>query len=198
MKHILLILSFLLLFTTSGQAAITDNLPVDRFPTTYDVYYSKYTKRNFGPVFDYRWFKAQTMAESAFKPTVKSPVGAKGLMQIMDPTMKEIVQRSGYIANSVYTPKWNIAAGIYYDNCLYRGWGSKRPELDRLALMFASYNAGLGNPLKAQKLCLVSETGDCNLWANIRGHASEVRTWRYEETLGYVTRIFKFMGKKDY
>ena len=64
--------------------------------------------------------------------------------------------------------------------------------------MFASYNAGLGNPLKAQKLCLASETDVCNLWINIRGYASEVRTWRYEETLGYVTRIFKFMGKKDY
>ena len=64
-------------------------------------------------------------------------------------------------------------------------------ELDRLAFMFASYNAGAGNILKAQKLCTV----DPNLWASIAAVAKFVPGWKSSETLGYVTKIISLMSK---
>lgn len=195
---LIVVLMCLGLFTNSF-AGISDKAPVDGFPTKYDSHFRMYTKRNFGPVEDYRWFKSQTMAESAFNPNAKSWVGAGGLMQLMPGTMTEVVGRSGYIENDRFNARWNVAAGIYYDSTLYRQWKSKRPELDRKALMFASYNAGIGNILKAQGKCTATGLDiNCGLWSNIKAQGPNVRSWRYDETIGYVNRIMKFMGYKNW
>src|SRR5919201_1404990 len=49
----------------------------------YDGVFRKYTKRYFGAGFDWRYFKAQGMAESQLNPTARSWVGARGIMQLM-------------------------------------------------------------------------------------------------------------------
>ena len=49
----------------------------------YDKYFSKYSKRYFGPNFDWFYFKAQAIAESRLKANAKSRVGALGVMQII-------------------------------------------------------------------------------------------------------------------
>src|SRR5690349_9992805 len=46
----------------------------DRFDETF----AKYSKRYFGPGFDWTIFKSQAMAESSMNPEAKSPVGARG------------------------------------------------------------------------------------------------------------------------
>ena len=46
----------------------------------YDNYFRKYSKRYFGLGFDWRYFKAQGMAESELNPNAKSYVGARGIM----------------------------------------------------------------------------------------------------------------------
>lgn len=172
--------------------------PVDKFSDKYDLHFRKYSKRYFGPTMDYRWFKSQSMAESNLDPLAQSPVGAKGIMQIMDPTYAEIQQKNSEIVGDVYDPRWNIHAGIYYNRTLYKQWTSPRPELDRLALMFASYNAGLGNILKSQKECNRVGYQGCNLWNNIKIFGPVINTWKEEETIHYVTKIHRFMGYEGY
>jgi membrane-bound lytic murein transglycosylase F len=172
--------------------------PVDRFNDEYDVHFKKYSKRYFGPVMDYRWFKSQAMAESNLDPKAQSPVGAKGIMQIMDPTYAEIQQKNKEVIGNVYEARWNIHAGIYYNRTLYNQWTSPRPELDRLALTFASYNAGLGNILKSQKECNRVKHKECNLWNNIKIFGPVINTWKEEETIHYVTKIHRFMGYEGY
>jgi membrane-bound lytic murein transglycosylase F len=182
------------------EVKLVDKKPVDDFNDEYDVYFKKYSKRYFSISTDYRWFKSQAMAESRLDPDAISPAGAKGIMQIMDPTYKEIKQRNKEVIGNVFEARWNIEAGIYYDLTLYKQWASPRPESNRLALMFASYNAGLGNILKAQKIC--DEKGNCNdypccnLWLYIKSKGHEVNSWKEEETIGYVDRIFRFMEVK--
>lgn len=175
------------------------NAPINnrRWTTKYDIHFNKYSKRYFGAGFEFRWFKAQGMAESALKADAESWVGAKGIMQVMPATFAEIKQRNKYIIGDLSDPRWNIEAGIYYDHYLFKSWKSERPFEDRLAFMFASYNAGMGNVLKGQKVCLkeLAPEANCNLWQNIEPVAHKVRSWRSEETIGYVKRIFKFMGK---
>ena len=186
---------------SKGVEGFTNKLmkrPVDKFSNKYDEHYITYSRKNFGRAFDWRWFKAQGQAESCQNPLAVSPVGAKGIMQIMPETMKEIVRKNSYILNDVFNPKYSIAAGIYYDSYLYKQWRSKRPELDRIALMTSAYNCGLGNVLKAQKVCISSNYGGCNTWNSIKSQGAKVSSWKYQETLGYVNRIFRYMGYSGY
>jgi len=135
---------FLLLFIVSLTVAWGGEiLSVDdpRWSDDYDRYFRKYTKRYFGPAFDWRWFKAQAIAESGLDPAISSHAGAIGLMQILPATYREIRERNPHFKR-IRDPEWNIAAGIYYDRLLYRKWREPLPDRDRLLLAFASYNAG--------------------------------------------------------
>ena len=69
----------------------------------FDSYFSKYSKRFFGPNFDWRFFKAQAVAESRLKPDAQSHVGAQGIMQIMPRTFDEIVRKYPQIKGIVTT-----------------------------------------------------------------------------------------------
>lgn len=149
------------------------------WPTQYDGYFRKYSKRYFGPHFDWRWFKAQAIAESNLRPDAVSPVGAKGLMQIMPATYLDIKKANPHFLD-LTEPRWNIAAGIYYDRMLYRKWQKRISEHERLMLAFASYNAGLGNILRAYKRSPPPVTS----WEDIAPRAPS-------ETRGYVKRIRK-------
>lgn len=115
------------------------NKPV-RWTNQYDHYFQKYSKHYFGLGYDWTWFKAQAIAESRLDPNAKSRVGARGLMQIMPATFKEIRGANPQF-DDIRSPKWNIAAGIYYDRYLYDRW-AKFQDFQRLYLAFASYNAG--------------------------------------------------------
>jgi membrane-bound lytic murein transglycosylase F len=90
---------------------------------------------------DWRWFKAQAIAESGLKPDARSRSGARGIMQIMPRTFREIQKKNAHLKD-MDSPRWNIAAGIYYDRQLYRKWVSPPPGEERLYFAFGSYNAG--------------------------------------------------------
>lgn len=172
--------------------------PVDDYSNEYNSHFRKASKKYFGIGFDYRWFKSQGMAESGLDPDAVSPVGAKGIMQVMDPTYKEIKRKNKTVLGNVFEVRWNIEAGIYYDSYLYGQWSSPRPELDRLALMCASYNAGIGNILKAQKTCNKLTEFNCNLWNKIKSQGGLVDSWKQYETIHYVARIFRFMNYEEF
>ena len=185
---IVLALQLLLLSPTTSHS----------FTSKYDIYFYKYSKLYFGPTFDYKWFKAQSITESNLKPNATSPVGAKGLMQIMPGTWSDIQKKLkstglGIVAN-ITDPEYNIMYGVHYDRYLWNNWKSKRPVKDRLSLMFASYNAGIGNILRAQKLCIDDDSSrGCNQWNVIKGYKHN--RWRWEETHNYVDRIFMNYNK---
>lgn len=96
----------------------------------YDETFRKYSKRYFGPAFDWTHFKAQSMAESNLDPKATSYVGARGLMQLMPATARQ------YGVRNSYDPKANIEAGVKHLKSL----------LSRLELpiALAAYNAGEG------------------------------------------------------
>jgi membrane-bound lytic murein transglycosylase MltF len=155
--------------------------------TKYDPIFQKYTKRYFGVGTDWRWFKAQGMAESDLTPTARSRVGARGIMQLMPSTYAQIrsaVPRFGAIDD----PEWNIAAGILHDRDMWTAWGRDVPERERWAFMFASYNAGEGTIIRARKAA-AAERLDHSHWPAIESVAPKVERWRYSETLGYVRTI---------
>lgn len=154
----------------------------------FDHYFSKYSKRYFGPGMDWRIFKAQAVAESRLKANAKSYVGAKGVMQIMPKTFDEIQRKNPTIKGTREQPRWNIAAGIWYDKSIWDIFTAKRPFQDRIDFMMGAYNAGKGNVLKAQKKA--SKKGfDPNLWNSIERTLPDVTGRHSKETIGYVGKI---------
>jgi membrane-bound lytic murein transglycosylase F len=161
----------------------------------YDATFRKYSKRYFGVGYDWRIFKAQAMAESEMNPDARSWVGARGLMQLMPSTYKEIQSRSSTFG-SIDDPEWNIAAGIMHDRGLWRRWERDSIDVDRREFMFASYNAGEGTILNAQRAC-VAKALDQRSWSSVEAVAPNVPRWRYRETLGYVRKIRGGLGSLD-
>jgi membrane-bound lytic murein transglycosylase F len=161
--------------------------------TKYDLYFKKYAKHCFGPGFDWRYFKSQAIAESNLNSVAKSHVGAKGIMQIMPKTFEEIKYKNPSIKGNALQPKWNIAAGIYYDRAIWKLWKAKRPFIDRVAFMFGSYNAGKGNILKAQKIAK-NKGVDPNKWSSIKKTLFNVTGKHSKETIRYVDKINQIKG----
>jgi len=96
---------------------------VDDWTNKYDKHFRKNAKHYFGPSFDWRWFKAQAIAESGLKADAESKYGASGIMQILPSTYEDIKKKNpGF--KDIHTPRWNIAAGIYYDRQLYKKWST--------------------------------------------------------------------------
>ncbi|HEY0721265.1 MAG TPA: transglycosylase SLT domain-containing protein [Gammaproteobacteria bacterium] len=165
--------------------AETVNLPlrVDDYNTKYDSYFQHYSQRFFGPFVDWRWFKAQAVAESLLNPQAESHAGALGVMQLLPRTFYEVRLQHPYF-NDIYTPRWNIAAGIYYNLTLYQMWNGALHGDDRFLLTLASYNAGFQRVRNAY-----ARTGRVRSYYDIRQRLPG-------ETQAYVDRIKSLMEPK--
>ncbi len=180
------LLGTLFLSTGAVQAESPQPAPplaVDAYSDEYDHLFRHYARRFFGPFVDWRWFKAQAVAESYLNEKAISPVGAKGLMQIMPSTYKEI--RTGQTElGEIYSPWWNVAAGLYYNSMLYRKWNDEFPGRDRFLLMLASYNAGFHRVRQG-----LQRVGKVRTWEEIEHQVPA-------ETRAYVARIRQLMRPK--
>jgi membrane-bound lytic murein transglycosylase F len=159
----------------------------DRDAQQFDESFRKYTKRFFGVGFDWQVYKAQAMAESRLDPHAHNPTGARGLMQLMPSTYRQI-QTQNPDFKSIDDPEWNIAAGIQYDRTLWNLWNDHEADADRQSFTFASYNAGRGTILRAQTMAR-QDSLDHLKWASIETVAPRVQRWRHRETLGYLRKI---------
>lgn len=180
------------LLALSPPASAQGRAPADR----YDETFRKYSKRYFGPLYDWRVFKAQGLTESNLDPGARSGAGARGVMQLMPSTFREIASKNPEIQRAIDDPEWNIAAGISYDRRLWRQWEADSVTLQRREFMFASYNAGRGTILLAQSAARARNL-DHRTWPSIEAVAPRVPRWRYRETLSYVRRIDDHLSALD-
>jgi membrane-bound lytic murein transglycosylase MltF len=134
---------------------------------------------------DYLLMAAQGFQESRLDHSVRSPVGAIGVMQVMPATGKELK------VGDIKQLEANINAGVKYMRFVIDTYFKDEPmtDLDKTLFAFASYNAGPGRIRQ-----LRSEAGkrglDPNVWfGNVEQIASE-RIGR--ETVTYVSNIYKY------
>jgi membrane-bound lytic murein transglycosylase F len=165
----------------------------------------KYAKR-YG--FDWRLIVAQIMQESKFREAARSPVGARGLMQVMPRTARELTQELD-VQYILINPRENIAAGIYHLRKQYNFFPTADKE-NRLKLGLASYNSGAGRVFDAQEI--IKYYGKPALkWKNVRQYIQRLKKsdWElhlqvwplgrpkhgyfygYNETINYVDNIWE-------
>lgn len=155
-------------------------------PMRYDRFFIKYTRKYFGPKFDWRYFKAQGVAESGLCP--RSPDGAVGIMQLLPQTFEQIISENSEIRGNIREPKWDIAAGIYYDRKIWKIWDAERSFKDRLSFMFGAYNAGKKAILEAQQIAL-DKGLNARSWKAIKKTLHQVTGDESWETIAYVRKI---------
>ncbi len=157
------------------------------FPDRYDQEIKKAVERYWGDYPDWQAWKAQLYQESRLRPNAVSPVGAAGLAQFMPRTWEQVARELRLPPGA--SPHHDIAvqAGAYYMAKLRRQWSAPRPAEARHALALASYNAGLGNILKAQTQC-----NGARDWPSIAPCLSLVTGRHAAETITYIEQIARW------
>jgi membrane-bound lytic murein transglycosylase F len=178
----LLITGLLVVLFLPGHAVV----PVDHssWSVRYDYQFLKYSKRYFGSMTDWRWFKAQAIVESSLRPDAVSPVGAHGLMQISPIAHAEIRRQHPYI-DTPDEPRWNIASGVYLMRQLFDKWTQKVTAQQRWWFALASYNAGFQRLLDARRVAREHHRDDA-VWVDVAEFAPR-------ETSDYVHRVRRLM-----
>lgn len=185
-QAIFLLILFLLTTAAAGPK---------KYSTEYDQHFRKYAKHFFGVGFDWRWFKAQAIAESNLNEKAESRVNAKGLMQIMPATFADLQKRNPDFME-ILDPRWNIAAGICYDRRLWKMWTALEAFTEHLSFMFGAYNAGAATIQRAQ--AVAQEQGaEETRWEAIVQIAATVPRWRHQETLDYVEKIHRLFAELE-
>lgn len=87
---------------------------------------------------DWRLIAAMCYQESAFDPNAKSYVGARGLMQLMPATAREL----GVPDGDICVPEANVRAAARYIVKLNNTFNDIRDPNERLKFTLASYNGG--------------------------------------------------------
>lgn len=168
-----LILFFLLIgaiiFAFFGSD-IWRNVQEWRHPLRYEEYIYHYSaKHDLDPYL----VMAVIRAESSFASQAVSPVGARGLMQLMPNTESWLAERLGLEQTDAFNPAHNIRLGTYYLSMLLDMFGT-------LDTALAAYNAGMGNVGRWLEDPRYSDDG------------FNLHTIPFEETRNYVARVNRF------
>lgn len=132
---------------------------------------------------DCDWFKALLYTESLLKPDARSHVGARGIAQVMPGTWDDVAEKvEGAI--DPYDARASIRVGAFILKRYTNFWDPHRKDYERMLLGFASYNAGPGNILKAQRQCTGARS-----WRDISPCLPTVTGHHSTETINYVDRI---------
>ena len=123
-----------------------------------------------------RLVKAVIHQESGGKATAVSSKGARGLMQIMPETAKEIAQELGVKNYDLNDPATNQKFGEHYLKKMLKLFGDKE-------LALAAYNLGPGALKKLMKESGLSSWGDLSKYLE--------RKKKYLETVNYVPSVLK-------
>jgi membrane-bound lytic murein transglycosylase F len=123
--------------------------------------------------FDWRLLVAQMYQESRFDPKATSWAGAKGLMQVMPRTAREIGLKD------LEDPETGIQAGVRYLNWVRERFSKELPVTQRMWFALAAYNAGPGHVHDARRL-------------------ARQKGWDPDRWFGQVERAMLLLSKRQY
>ena len=143
------------------------------YPQEYMQYVNQYaTEYGIDPLLIFAIIKA----ESNFNPNATSKSEAKGLMQLMDNTAKEVANKIEILdADNInlYEPQTCIKLGTYYFAYLTK-------QYENVGIALAAYNAGMGRVNKWLEQGIIQKDG------------SNLENIPYKETNMYVRKILNY------
>ena len=153
--------------------------------TTGDSFYARtaFPEVPIPPAYARNWAFAHGIMrqESSFERTATSPVGARGMMQLMPGTARQAAGRVGVpydLARLTEDPQYNILLGSHHLSELMDEWGGNA------VLVAAAYNAGSGNVRR-----WIASNGDPRLpGADMLRWIEEIP---FAETRNYVQRVLE-------
>ena len=158
---------------TIAKAKHWDDIEM-RFPLSYaDKVHKHSAKQKINPAILFGLIRR----ESAFNEKAYSPVGARGLMQIMPRTGRQIARNLNerWRGNkSLYNPSTNLKYGSYYYQKLLTQFDG------HYALALAAYNAG---PQRVKKWLPETEALPADIW---------IETIPFHETREYVSNVLAY------
>lgn len=154
------------------------------FPDEYLAWISKEAKST---GLQAEWILSLIRQESSFRPDIKSPSNAVGLMQLLPSTANELAREfklKDYGNESLLNPDVNIKLGAVYLSRLIKNFGGNLP------LALAAYNTGPGRMKK-----WLAARKDVAQLESAKASAAEVEVWidelPWDETSFYVKAILR-------
>ncbi len=158
---------------TIAKAKYWDDVSI-RFPIVYEKQVQKNANRqDLNPAIIFGLIRR----ESAFNQNAKSPVGARGLMQIMPKTGQQIareLKEKWRNTNALFNPTTNVKYGAYYYKQLLNQFNG------HYALAAAAYNAG---PHRVNRWLPKTEAVAADIW---------IETIPFKETRAYVSAVLTY------
>lgn len=170
---------------TLSQVGYLDDVEL-RFPKAFDKKINQHAKKQ---AINPAWAFAIARRESSFMTDARSPVGAKGLMQLMPNTAKQL-KRGSVSRQYLYNAGNNIKLGTrYLRDLLDKNEGNQ-------ILATASYNAG---PYRVKRWLKNSNAMPADIWIETipfketRDYVKSVLAYQeiYQHKPGQVSQVFK-------
>ena len=159
----------------------------------YQRLFERYTTLYWADVPYVQWplLESVAWAESGFRADAQSPAGAKGLLQITDNTLGDLISKLTQLPPhpNPFDPEISIMVGTYYlrFGC-WNFWINPRPPAEQTRFALASYNAGPGNIDKAWNRARAR--GLEGLWRDVAGELPAITgEANARQTTGYVAKI---------
>ncbi len=153
--------------------------------------------------YDWRFISAIACAESRFDNEIVSGAGAVGLMQIMPVVARQFKVDPLHMSD----PHTNIVLGVELLDYIFSTlrFPDYTPEEDRLSIVLASYNCGMGHILDARRLA-VKYGDNPNSWPVVARYLELKNEPEYYEdevvrcgqfvdnrqTLGFVKKVMRY------
>lgn len=217
LKKIVSVFAFLLILdlTFMGYLANRTGLSAAAAPTALDVQIARQGQISpYDPIMrqvakeegmDWRLIAAIAYQESRFDPNARSHRGAQGLMQVMSSVAKDF----GVSEHQLTDPKTNIQTAVklfkHIESSLR--FGKNTSNEDRIRIVLACYNAGMGHIYDARRLA-VKHGANHNSWEQLSHYVAlkgtdqwvndeAVRhgTFNSAETLQFVDKVMNQYAK---
>lgn len=125
--------------------------------------------------YDWRWVSAIGFHESRFQNDVRSHCGAVGVMQVMP----NVARSLGVSSDSIQMPEVNIATAVRLLKRIEESINfGNAPRSERLKIILACYNGGIGHILDARRLA-AKYGANYNNWSELEKYVKLKGTPEY-------------------